>query len=82
LTDKKESWLDTFGIISKMNPVAFVLIFACMSVATFTLQSNTSLEMKALLFFMAFIFSFLTIIFEAYRLDREKELKEKVFISG
>jgi len=72
LSDKKESWLDTIGMLSKMHPCAFVLMFACMTVATYTSKSTTSLEMKALLFFMAFLMAFLTVIFETYRLQKNE----------
>jgi len=72
LTDKKESWFDAVADIRKIHPFAFALTFALMTLATYTLKSNTSLEMKAVLFFMAIFMAFLTVIFETYRLQKNE----------
>lgn len=78
MTDKKESWFDAIADIRKIHPIAFLLTFALMTLATYTLQSNTSLEMKALLFFMAFLMAFLAVIFETYRIQRNESEQEGV----
>jgi len=72
----KESWVDAVVDIRKIHPVAFVLTFALMTLATFTLQSKTSLEMKALLFAMAILMAFLAVIFETYRIQRNESEQE------
>jgi len=78
LTDKKESWFDAVADIRKFHPVALALTFATMCLASYILRSGSPLEEKILLFLLAFMVSFITILFELYRIQKNKSEKEGV----
>jgi len=78
LTDKKESWIDAVADIRKFHPVALALTFGSMCIASYILRSGSPLEEKIMLFFLAFMVSFITIFFELYRLQKNKSEQEGV----
>jgi hypothetical protein len=80
VTEEKqdESWLSALGMISKANPVVLIISFALMNVFSFVYHNNEMVfDLKLLACGLTLFFFLLAISFESYRLDREKELKEK-----
>jgi prepilin signal peptidase PulO-like enzyme (type II secretory pathway) len=75
---QNESWTSALGIIHKVHPVFLLLSIGLMNLFSFVYNnSEMPFDLKLLACGLTLFFFLLAITFESYRLDREKELKEK-----
>jgi len=80
--EKGNSWFETFRKLRRINPVAFVILFAGANLCTYLVRLNLPLEDKLLPFIMSFTLWLMLVLFESWRIERESELKEEAFRKG
>jgi len=75
--ENKESFISTLGLIRKVHPVAFALIFAFMILTSQIWNSNLPLTEKIVPLAMSFSLYLIASLFEFYRVSKEQEMREK-----
>lgn len=75
--EEREGWFNSLTTIRKFHPVAFTLASAMMYLFSKVLQSSTPLPEKITFLASSGTIYTVTLFFEFYRIDKERELKEK-----
>jgi hypothetical protein len=74
-----DSFWESLRTLRKFNPFVLVLIFGLFYVSNLILNSGLPLEQKAFPYVLSLVFVFMAVVAEFYRLEREKELGERVY---
>ena len=74
---KDESFISSLGLIRKVHPVAFALIFGFMILTSQIWSSNLPLTEKIVPLAMSFSLYLIAVFFEFYRVSKEQEMREK-----
>ena len=72
-----ESFVSSLGMLSKINPVVLILGFALMNIFAYVYNSQMQFNFKLFALALSFFFLLLTLAFEVYRLEKEREAREK-----
>jgi len=75
--ENKESFISTLGLIRKVHPVAFALIFGFLILTSQIWNSNLPLAEKIVPLVMSFSLYLIASLFEFYRVSKEQEMREK-----
>lgn len=75
-----ESLFSALSMISKANPVVLAISFALMNVFVYVFNSEMQFNFKACALALSFFFFVAGLFFEFYRIEKERELKEKGFL--
>lgn len=79
MSEEKMRWLDLLSMIKKFNPIAFILIFGLMLICSTILTMNISIQEKIVPLALSGSLYVIVSFFEFYRIEKEKDLEEKVF---
>jgi len=77
--EEKESWFSGLGSILKINPLILIYAIVLMNLFSYVYNSNMQFQLKFFALVSLGFFYVLAVFYECYRIEKEKELKEKVF---
>jgi hypothetical protein len=76
---EKTTWGDALSDLKKFNPFVLFLLFGLIYVSGFILNSALPLDQKAIPYVLSVALVFITVTFEIYRIEREKELQNQIW---
>ena len=83
MTEKEEkqdkSWLSGLGLIFKVNPLILMSAIVLMNLFSYVYNNEMQFHLKFFALVSIGFFYVLIVFYECYRIEKEKELKEKVF---
>jgi hypothetical protein len=78
MSEENSVW-GAFGIFRRFNPFVFVLLFALIYVSGLIINLPLPLDQKAIPYILSVALVFLAVFAEYYRMEKERELEERLW---
>jgi len=75
--EEKESWTSGLGLIFKINPLILLSAIVLMNLFSYVYNSEMRFHLKFFALVSLGFFYVLAVFYEFYRIEKEKDLKEK-----